>query len=54
MKKNLVEELSIEMLEQRIEFSCCGGGGGGGGDDGGGGFDPCSIDPGSCPVNPEN
>ena len=50
MNKNLVEELSIEMLEQRIEFSCCGGGGG----DGGGNYDPCDIDPGSCGENPEN
>jgi hypothetical protein len=49
MNKNLVEELSIEMLEQRIEFSCCGGGGGGGG-----GFDPCQIDPSNCDSNPEN
>jgi hypothetical protein len=49
MKKNLVEELSIEMLEQRIEFSCCGGGG----DDGGGGYDRCEINPGSCPETPE-
>lgn len=50
MKKNLVEELSIEMLEQRIEFSCCGGDDGGGD---GGGFDRCQIDPGNCPETPE-
>jgi hypothetical protein len=31
-KKNLIEELAIVELEQRVEFGCCGGGGGGGGD----------------------
>lgn len=49
MKQNLVEELSITELEQRVEFSCCGGGGGG---EGGGGR-PCEIDA-SCPERPEN
>ncbi len=37
---NLIEEISITELEQRVEFSCCGGGGGGGDDcdnSGGGG-----------------
>lgn len=32
MNKNLIEEMSITELEQRVEFSCCGGGGGGDGD----------------------
>jgi hypothetical protein len=27
----LIEEISLQDLEQRIEFGCCGGGGGGGG-----------------------
>ncbi|MGB0132725.1 hypothetical protein [Dokdonella sp.] len=37
-EQNLIEEMSITELEQRVEFSCCGGGGGGGsGGDGGGG-----------------
>jgi len=37
--RDLIEEISIQDLEQRIEFGCCGGdgGGGGGGGDGGGG-----------------
>ena len=29
--KNMIEELAIVELEQRVEFGCCGGGGGGGG-----------------------
>jgi len=33
-KRDLIEEISIQDLEQRIEFGCCGGDGGGG--DGGG------------------
>lgn len=50
MKQNLVEELSITELEQRVEFSCCGGDGGG---DDGGGTRPCDIS-GNCPDIPPN
>jgi hypothetical protein len=39
MKQTLIEELSMQQLEQRVEFSCCGGGGGG--DGGGPPHPPC-------------
>lgn len=45
-KQNLIEEISLKDLEQRIEFGCCGGGGDNGG--GGPGPSPCEIDA-SCP-----
>ena len=31
--ENLIEEMNVTALEQRLEFGCCGGGGGGGGGD---------------------
>jgi hypothetical protein len=37
-EQNLIEEMSITELEQRVEFSCCGGPGDGGGGGGGGGW----------------
>lgn len=36
-EQNLIQEMSITELEQRVEFSCCGGGGGGNDGPGGGG-----------------
>jgi hypothetical protein len=39
MKQTLIEEMSLQQLEQRVEFSCCGGGGGG--DGGGPPHPPC-------------
>lgn len=53
-KSEIVKEISLRDLEQRMEFSCCGGGGGGGGDgEGGGGSIPprdgeCSGEPYYC------
>ena len=41
---NLIEELAIVDLEQRVEFGCCGGGGGGGGGPGGPGCPNCVPD----------
>jgi hypothetical protein len=38
--QNLIEEIELKDLEQRIEFGCCGGGGGGGTGGGGGGGGP--------------
>ncbi len=39
-KNEMIEEISLQDLEQRIEFGCCGGGGGGGTGPGGGGPGP--------------
>jgi hypothetical protein len=41
MKESLIEELSLQQLEQRVEFSCCGGGDGGGSGGGGSAPPPC-------------
>ena len=49
MKREILEELSLTELEERIEFGCCGGGGGGGGG-GGDPVDPCNISPDDCPI----
>lgn len=43
MENNILVELKITELEERVEFGLCGGGGGGGGGDG------C---PGGCNPNP--
>lgn len=43
--RDLIEEMSITELEQRVEFSCCGGGGGGGGNGGPGDGGPCCDPP---------
>lgn len=51
MKKNILKELDITELEERVEFGLCGGGGGGPGDGGGGpGDDGCvpGGDPSDC------
>ena len=37
---DLIQQLSLHELEQRVEFGCCGGGGGGGGTPPGGGNGP--------------
>ena len=47
--ENLIEEMNVTALEQRIEFGCCGGDGGGDGDGDGGGGPP--DDPG-LPIDP--
>jgi hypothetical protein len=46
-EKDLVEEVELKDLEQRIEFGCCGGDGGGGpgGGGGGGGGDGNPMEP---------
>jgi len=50
--RDLIEEMSITALEQRVEFSCCGGGGGSGGDGGPGDGGPVDPDP-TPPTDPD-
>ena len=47
-KNEMIEEISLQDLEQRIEFGCCGGGGGGGGGGRGGPGGPGGPGDGGC------
>lgn len=49
MNNNILEELNITELEERVEFGLCGGSGGEGGDS-----DKCSISVANCPDRPNN
>lgn len=50
MNNNILKELDITELEERVEFGLCGGGGGGGPGDGGGPVDGGCV-PGGDPTD---